>query len=123
MKSEVIVTVICRLPGKSVVIFSEQLISMLQHMSGENKTLYLIGAFNINLLNFENHHPTNDFLETPYSYSLTPLITKPTRITEDTRSTELPKLLAFASRLQNGHIPRLYQKKTRPRLGQHGRIV
>ena len=40
--------------------------------------------FNINLHNFENHHPINNFLETLYSYSLTLLIKKPTRITEST---------------------------------------
>ena len=65
-------------------MFNEQLNSMLQRMSGENKTLYTMGDFNMNLLNYENHHPTNNFLETLYSYSLTPLITKPTRITENT---------------------------------------
>ena len=57
---------------------------MLQRMSGKNKTLNVMGDFNIDLFNFENHHPTNNFLETLYSYSLTPLITKPTRITENT---------------------------------------
>ena len=61
MNSDVIVGVIYRPPGKSVDIFSELLNSMLQHMLGENKTLYIMGDFNINLLNFENHHPTNNF--------------------------------------------------------------
>ena len=84
MHSDVIVGVIYRPPGKSVDIFSEQLNSMLQRISSENKTLYIMGDFNINLLNFENHHPTNNLFEPLYSYSLTPLITKPTRITENT---------------------------------------
>ena len=84
MNYDVIAGVIYRPPGKSVDMFNEQLNSMLQRMSGENKTLYIMGDFNINLPNFENHHPTNNFLETLYSYSLTPLITKPTRITENT---------------------------------------
>ena len=84
MNSDVIVGIIYRSSGRSVDIFSVQLNSMLQRMSGENKTLYLMGDFNMNLLNFENHHPTNNFLETLYSYSLTPLITKLTRITENT---------------------------------------
>ena len=78
MNSDVIVGVIYRPPGESVDMFNEQLNSMLQRISGENKTLYIMGDFNI------NHHPTNNFLETLYFYSLTPLITKPTRITENT---------------------------------------
>ena len=83
MNSDVIVGAKYRPRGKSVHIFSEHLNSMLQRMSGENKTLYLMGDFNINFLNFENHHPTNNFLETLYSYSLTPLITKPTHVTKN----------------------------------------
>ena len=81
---DVIVGVIYRPPGKSVDIFSEQFNSMLHRMLGENKSFYIMGDFNINLLNFENHHPTNNFFETLYSYSLTPLITTPTHITENT---------------------------------------
>ena len=84
MSSGVVVGVIYRPPGKSVDIFSEQLNVMLQCMSVENKTLYIMWDSNINLRNFENHHPTNNFLESLYSYSLTQLITKPTRMTENT---------------------------------------
>ena len=79
MNSDVIVGVIYRPPWKSVDIFSGQLHSMLQRI-----TLHIMGDFNINLLNLENYHPTNNFLETLYSYSLTPLIKKPTRITGNT---------------------------------------
>ena len=45
MTSDVIVGVIYRHPGKSFDIVSEQLNLMFQRMSGENKTLYLMGGF------------------------------------------------------------------------------
>ena len=46
--SGVIAGVIYRPPGKGVHIFSEQLNSMLQRMSVKNKTLYIMGDFNMN---------------------------------------------------------------------------
>ena len=45
MNSDVIVGVIYIPPGKSVDIFIEQLSLTLQSISGENKTLYLMGVF------------------------------------------------------------------------------
>ena len=41
-----------------------------------------IRGFKINLLNIDVHHKTNDFINTIYSYSLFPQITKPTRVTK-----------------------------------------
>ena len=39
-----------------------------------------MGDFNLNLLNYEDHLPTDQFVNTFYSYDFRPLITKPTRI-------------------------------------------
>ena len=41
----------------------------------------MMGDFNFNLLNSENHNPTNNFLNTNLENFLKPLIIKPTRIT------------------------------------------
>jgi len=43
-----------------------------------------MGDFNFNLLRYQDHVPTQEFLDCLYSYSLYPLITKPTRITSHT---------------------------------------
>ena len=48
--------------------------------------MYLIGDFNLNLLNAESHHLTSEFLETLYSYSFMPFINKPTRVQKNTAS-------------------------------------
>ena len=46
----------------------------------EHKIIYLIGDFNIDILNITNHIPSSEFLETLYTFSLCPLINKPTRV-------------------------------------------
>ena len=47
----------------------------------ENKLCYLMGDY-INLLNYESHDLTANFVDTMYSYSYLPLINRPTRVTQ-----------------------------------------
>ena len=54
------------------------LLSLLQQT---NKVVYIMGDYNINLLNVHTHIPTAGFIDMMYSYSFFPLITKPTRVT------------------------------------------
>ena len=46
----------------------------------ENKQCYIIGYFNINLLNYDHHVETHDYVGTMFSNSLISQITKPIRI-------------------------------------------
>ena len=48
----------------------------------ENKSVILLGDFNIDLLKFESNNKTDDLLNNLFSYGISPIITKPTRITE-----------------------------------------
>ena len=48
----------------------------------KNKTCYLAGDYNINLLNHETHQLTAEFLNIMYSNSFISLINRPTRVTE-----------------------------------------
>jgi hypothetical protein len=43
-----------------------------------------MGDFNLNLLNYQSHNQTNEFLDIMYSNMFFPLITRPTRITSHT---------------------------------------
>lgn len=45
------------------------------------KDIGISGDFNIDLKRFKQHKPTEDFLNTMYSYTLFLKITKPTKIT------------------------------------------
>ena len=51
-------------------------------ISKEQKFCALMGDFNINLLNFESHNVTDNFINTLGSFSFNPQILKPTRITD-----------------------------------------
>lgn len=52
----------------------------LDKLSKENKTISLLGDFNINLLNCNDHPPINKDLDSLTSNSFTPNILQPTRI-------------------------------------------
>ena len=54
---------------------------LLSDLRKENKICYLIGDFNINLLNHDSHGLTGDFYDLMTSNSFLPLISRPTRIT------------------------------------------
>jgi hypothetical protein len=80
IKKNIILGVIYRPPDTDVVLFNDYLSDILSRIKKENKILYLIGDFNINLLNIDKHVPSAEFLENLYSYNVFPLINKPTRI-------------------------------------------
>ena len=50
-------------------------------LSKEWKQIFLLGDFNINLLNYSDHQPANDFLDLLASNSFIAYILHPTRIT------------------------------------------
>ena len=80
-RKDVIISVVYRPPNTDVTAFVESLQELLSKVKKENKLVYLMGDFNINLLESESHVPTSEFLENLYSHSLFPMITKPTRVT------------------------------------------
>ena len=54
---------------------------LLENISQEKKSIFLLGDFNVNLLNYNEHNRTNEFLDSLGSNSFIPLILEPTRIT------------------------------------------
>ena len=54
---------------------------LLENISKDQKSIFLLGDFNVNLLNYNEHNPTNKFLDSLVSNSFIPLILQPTRIT------------------------------------------
>ena len=52
----------------------------------ERKQVFLPGDFNINLLNYNDHHPKNDFLDSLAYNSFMPYILHPTRITSHSKT-------------------------------------
>ena len=54
---------------------------LLENISKEQKSIFLPGDFNVNLLNYNEHSQTNEILDSLASNSLIPLILQPTRKT------------------------------------------
>ena len=76
----ILVGVIYRTPNSNVSNFNDYFGTLLEKIRKENKICYFMGDFNIDLLNYESHNPTSDFLDLVYGNSFVPLITRPTRI-------------------------------------------
>ena len=79
--NNILVGTVYRPPNTSVQCFLECMSGLLDVMKRENKLCYIMGDFNINLLNTDSHIYTAEFMEIMYSYAFVPLILKPTRLT------------------------------------------
>ena len=82
----IIIGIIYRPPDLNIPAFINSFDSVLSKINSEGKKVWLTGDFNINLLNFNHHSLTNDFLNLLLSYSFFPLISKPTRITKNSKT-------------------------------------
>ena len=79
MNNNALIGVIYRPPDTDIELFNEMLNDIMFVLASENKSYYLLGDYNINLLNIESHSTTREFVDTMYTYSSFPNITKPTR--------------------------------------------
>ena len=77
----IVIGTIYRPPGQDIYNFYLEINKILDKLHKENKTIYIMGDFNINLMNSDTHTPTGSFLDLMYSNMLFPLITRPTRVT------------------------------------------
>ena len=59
---------------------------LLDKLSKGNKTIFLLGDFNINLLNYDINPPTNEFLDSLSSDYFLPHILQPTRVTTNSKT-------------------------------------
>ena len=86
-KSNIIVGTIYKHPSMDLTDFnSNYLNNLLEKISKEQKFVFLLGDFNINLMNYNVHNPTNGFLDSLASNSFLPYILQPTRITSHSKT-------------------------------------
>ena len=71
-----------RHPSSDITKFIDHMTSILQKVQKENKTLFIMGDFNINLYNYSSHTETNDFINLMVSNYLLPHSLHPTRVTD-----------------------------------------
>ena len=73
--------VIYRHPSMDLSDFSSNYLNkLLENISKEQRSVFLLGDFNVNLLNYNEHNPTNEFLDSLASDSFIPSILQTTRI-------------------------------------------
>jgi len=80
-KSNILIGVLYRPPGLNLTLFHNEFDKLLTKISNQNKLCYLMGDYNINLLNSDVHSGTDVFINSLTASSFYPLIDKPTRIT------------------------------------------
>ena len=77
----VLIGVIYRPPNQDIFLFNEKLNNIMNDVLMENKICYLLGDYNINILNYASHVHTAQFVDMMSSSGFIPLITRPTRVT------------------------------------------
>ena len=105
-KENIIVGCIYRHPCMSINEFNDYyLLPLLQKLSYENKSIFLTGDFNINLLKCDSDDDTSEYFNSLTSNNLLPHITLPTRIT-DRSSTLIDNIFSNAtnSNIFSGNI-------------------
>ena len=68
----------CRWPFNN---FVQNFNSLLAKIGKENKLSYLLGDFNLNLMNYHSHSLKGEFVDVTYANLFVPLIVRPTLIT------------------------------------------
>jgi hypothetical protein len=76
-----IVGTIYRPPNQNIASFLEEINKILSIITKDNKHCYIMGDFNLDLLHYDSHHFTQEFLDSLFSHMLIPLVTKPTCVT------------------------------------------
>ena len=142
-KSNIIVGVIYKHPSMDLTDFNcSYLNKLFENISKEQKSISLLGDFTVNLLNYNEHNQTNEFLDSLASNSFIPLILQSTRITSHsntlidnifssvidpdtisgsltvTISDHLPQFAIIPNMLANilGNINQIFMKETGPNL-------
>ena len=86
-RTNIIVGCIYRHPSMDLNEFnSNYLNELLNTVSKENKSIFLLGDFNVDLLKYEIHSSTNEFLDSLASNMFLPYILLPTRVTSHSKT-------------------------------------
>ena len=86
-KLNILVGCIYRHPVMDLNEFNDYFLNELLHkFSSESKSVILLGDFNVDLMKYDNHHLTNEFLDSLSSHLFLPHITQSTRIRDSSKT-------------------------------------
>ena len=77
----IIVGCVYRPPNQNTSLFLEKFNDILTINTKDNKHCYVMGDFNLDLLQYNHHVPTQEFIDSLFSHAFFPLISNPTRLT------------------------------------------
>ena len=81
-KKNIVCGCIYRHPNSNIEDFITYMVKVLDKLNNEDKTVLLMGDFNINLLNYQSDTNVSNFYDSISSFLLQPLIFQPTRVTD-----------------------------------------
>ena len=82
-KLNILIGCVYRPPNTDVNLFNSEILTILKLIDSEkNKLVLLAGDYNLDLLKYDCHSPTAEFLNNMLSYYFLPVIRNPTRISE-----------------------------------------
>ena len=85
-KSNMVIGCLYKHPNMDVLDFKKNYRKQIfKIVAKERKRVFLLGDFNINLLNYNDHQPTNDFLDSLASNAFIPHNVHSTRITSHSK--------------------------------------
>jgi len=70
------------LPAGNVDKFNTEIDMLLSSVKPGKKTFVVVGNFNLNLLNIQNHGPTHSYYNIMVAHRLTPAFTRPTKASD-----------------------------------------
>ena len=86
-KSSIIVRCIYRYSNMDLDEFNELYLNvLLEKLNKENKSIFLLGDFNVDLLKYDKNSLTNEFLDSLSSHFFLPNIVLPTRISNNSKT-------------------------------------
>ena len=82
-KAPILIGSIYRHPGANIEEFTKQLDDLIKKLQNRHQ-LYILGDMNIDFFKYNHHAQTEEYLDMLHSNNISPVITKPTRITNHT---------------------------------------
>lgn len=100
-KSSILIGCIYRPPNSDLTLYNSEIVSLLKTIDSEKHSFVLLaGDYNLDLLQYESHGPTGEFLNNLLCHSYLPTICNPTRITESS-ATLIDNIFINTTRLKS----------------------
>jgi endonuclease/exonuclease/phosphatase family metal-dependent hydrolase len=86
INKNIIIGCVYRHPRSNTQAYIEHLDELLKHLNQLKHQVIILGDINIDFLRYATHQSTERYLDMLYTNNFIPIITKPTRITDHTKT-------------------------------------